>query len=32
MDETYQKSFSDSQFIEIVPFPNVPSMVGQFIL
>ncbi len=25
MDETYQKSFSDSQFIEIVPFPNVPK-------
>ena len=25
MDETYQKSFSDSQFIEIVPFSNVPK-------
>lgn len=25
MDETFQKSFSDSQFIEIVPFPNVPK-------
>jgi len=25
MDETYQKSFPDSQFIEIVPFPNVPK-------
>lgn len=25
MDVTYQKSFSDSQFIEIVPFPNVPK-------
>ncbi len=25
MDETYQKSFSDSEFIEIVPFSNVPK-------
>jgi len=25
MDETFQKSFSDSQFIEIVQFPNVPK-------
>ncbi|MHA7734869.1 hypothetical protein [Nitrosopumilus sp. S6] len=25
MDETYQKSFSDYQFIEIIPFPNVPK-------
>jgi hypothetical protein len=25
MDETYQKSFSNSQFIEIVPFSNVPK-------
>jgi len=25
MDETFQKSFSDSQFIEIVPFPNLPK-------
>jgi len=25
MDETFQKKFSDSQFIEIVPFPNVPK-------
>ena len=25
MDETYQKSFPDSQFIEIVPFSNVPK-------
>ena len=25
MDETFQKTFSDSQFIEIVPFPNPPK-------
>lgn len=25
MDETFQKSFTDSQFIEIVPFPIVPK-------
>jgi hypothetical protein len=25
MDESFQKSFSGSQFIEIVPFPNVPK-------
>lgn len=25
MDETFQKSFSDSQFTEIVQFPNVPK-------
>ena len=25
MDETFQKSFSDSQFIEIVPFTNEPK-------
>ena len=25
MDETFQKSFSDSHFIEIVPFPNEPK-------
>ena len=25
MDETFQKTFYDSQFIEIVPFPNVPK-------
>ena len=25
MDETFQKSFSESQFIEIVPFPNPPK-------
>jgi hypothetical protein len=25
MDETFQKSFDDSEFIEIVPFPNVPK-------
>ena len=25
MDETFQKTFSDSEFIEIVPFPNVPK-------
>ncbi|MCV0430231.1 hypothetical protein [Nitrosopumilus sp.] len=24
MDESFQKSFSSSEFIEIVPFPNVP--------
>ena len=22
MDETFQKTFSDSEFIEIIPFPN----------
>ena len=25
MDETFQKTFSDSQFIEIIPFPNPPK-------
>ena len=25
MDETFQKTFSDSAFIEIVPFPNEPK-------
>lgn len=25
MEETFQKSFSDYQFIEIVPFPNEPK-------
>ena len=25
MDESFQKSFSDSQFIEIVPFPTEPK-------
>jgi len=25
MDETFQKTYSDSEFIEIVPFPNVPK-------
>jgi len=25
MEKTFQKSFSDSEFIEIVPFPNVPK-------
>ncbi len=25
MDETFQKIFSDSEFIEIVPFPNEPK-------
>ncbi len=25
MDESFQKSFYDYQFIEIVPFPNVPK-------
>ena len=25
MEETFQKSFSDSHFIEIVPFPNKPK-------
>ena len=25
MDESFQKTFSDSEFIEIVPFPNVPK-------
>jgi len=25
MDKTFQKTFSDSEFIEIVPFPNVPK-------
>lgn len=25
MGETFQKSFSDSRFIEIVPFPNEPK-------
>ena len=25
MEESYQKTFPDSEFIEIVPFPNVPK-------
>ena len=25
MDKSFQKIFSDSEFIEIVPFPNVPK-------
>jgi len=25
MDDTFQKTFSDSEFIEIVPFPNEPK-------
>jgi len=25
MEKTFQKSFSNSEFIEIVPFPNVPK-------
>ncbi len=25
MEETFQKTFSDSKFIEIVPFPNLPK-------
>lgn len=25
MDETFQKSFSGSEFIEIIPFPNPPK-------
>ncbi len=25
MNESFQKSFSNSEFIEIVPFPNVPK-------
>jgi hypothetical protein len=25
MDETFQKTFSDSEFIEIIPFPNEPK-------
>ena len=25
MEETFQKTFSNSEFIEIVPFPNVPK-------
>ena len=25
MDESFQKTFSDSEFIEIVPFPNEPK-------
>ena len=25
MEESFQKSFSDSEFIEIVPFPNEPK-------
>jgi len=25
MDETFQKTFSNSEFIEIVPFPNEPK-------
>ena len=25
MDETFQKTFSDTEFIEIVPFPNEPK-------
>ena len=27
MDDSYQKTFSDSEFIEIVPFPNLPKYV-----
>ena len=25
MDESFQKTYSDSEFIEIVPFPNLPK-------
>jgi len=25
MDESFQKTFHDSEFIEIIPFPNVPK-------
>lgn len=25
MDESFQKTFSDSEFIEIIPFPNIPK-------
>ncbi len=25
MEETFQKTFSESEFIEIVPFPNLPK-------
>ena len=25
MDESFQKTFSNSEFIEIVPFPNIPK-------
>ena len=25
MDETFQKTFSDTEFIEIIPFPNEPK-------
>ena len=25
MDESFQKTFSDSEFVEIVPFPNPPK-------
>jgi len=25
MEESFQKTFTDSEFIEIVPFPNVPK-------
>ena len=25
MEESFQKKFSDSEFIEIVPFPNIPK-------
>ena len=25
MEESFQKTFSDSEFIEIVPFPNIPK-------
>ena len=25
MEESFQKTYSDSEFIEIVPFPNVPK-------
>jgi len=25
MDDSFQKTFNDSEFIEIVPFPNVPK-------
>ena len=25
MDESFQKSFSSSEFIEIIPFPNLPK-------
>ena len=28
MDESFQKTFSGSEFIEIVPFPNLPKYGG----